>query len=715
MKNIISYIYATLVSVALLLGSCTKSDEVVDLESGEGLLSLSYDMSGASRAISYDKILENSVLKIYKSTGELIRRYEPATDFSDDLYLVAGSYKATLLAGESVSATFSTDERLFYGESDFTIVAHQTNEVVVNCKMKNIVVNVEFDDTIAEKLNESIVYVSTSDEFSKSDAESNSTPTLEFTDDNVGYFMLPEGVNNISWGFYSSVTDLNNETTAVEKVGVIATPVGGSSYTLTFKYSNTPDGYLDLLVNVDDSTEDFDDEFAFSPQPTIEGVNVSMSGVNDYVSGELYLNVASIKELQTIEITAEGLGSFKPFDEGVSVDLSASGLTFVADEDKMSGKLTISDEFFEGYAYGGLKSVDIEVYDADLNKGSDDVELRVTGLVDDMTYDVWYNTAKFNACVTDPDAEGVVISYREAGMTDWTPLTTTIDAATGYYSASVAPTWISGKNGDGKIDIYNLEDGIIAGNTYEYKVSTSTEDIHSSSFNTGAIHTIPNGDMEGSLDCYTTGNTTTTTWGSGNNTFAQKLCTAEDFGGSQVAYLQSSETLSNLATGNLFYGQFNFSGTSGTVTFGQPFEWVSRPKAFKFKYAASLGTVDIEKVEGYIPLNDPNVGLVYLCIVDWGSRHSVKAGATGSPTGGWDPSTQSSTDEGEIIGYAAIDISEDSSSLVDVELPINYYDVDTKPSNSITLVISAAACKYGDYMVGSSSSTMRVDDFELIY
>ncbi|MBQ6572311.1 MAG: PCMD domain-containing protein, partial [Alistipes sp.] len=54
-------------------------------------------------------------------------------------------------------------------------------------------------------------------------------------------------------------------------------------------------------------------------------------------------------------------------------------------------------------------------------------------------------------------------------------------------------------------------------------------------------------------------------------------------------------------------------------------------------------------------------------------------------------------------------------SMVELVIPIYYYDKETKPSKNYTLVISAATSRYGDYMNGCSSSNMYVDDFQWVY
>ena len=48
----------------------------------------------------------------------------------------------------------------------------------------------------------------------------------------------------------------------------------------------------------------------------------------------------------------------------------------------------------------------------------------------------------------------------------------------------------------------------------------------------------------------------------------------------------------------------------------------------------------------------------------------------------------------------------------EVNIPLVYRSLDRKPTH---IIIVMSASKYGDYFVGSDSSVMYVDDFELIY
>lgn len=127
--------------------------------------------------------------------------------------------------------------------------------------------------------------------------------------------------------------------------------------------------------------------------------------------------------------------------------------------------------------------------------------------------------------------------------------------------------------------------------------------------------------MEGNLSCFTTSNTNSTMWGSGNNSLKSGLCTKgqkSGMGGSQCAKMTASATLGILAAGNLFTGTFNMSGTTGSVGFGQKYAYTARPTALRFKYHAKVGTVDIQKgYGGPLAKGEQDKSSIYVAIVDW--------------------------------------------------------------------------------------------------
>ena len=122
--------------------------------------------------------------------------------------------------------------------------------------------------------------------------------------------------------------------------------------------------------------------------------------------------------------------------------------------------------------------------------------------------------------------------------------------------------------------------GIYAGKTYEIRLLIAGEQTSITEYQIPAGDTIPDSGMEDpALSCFTIRNENAEFWASGNNTFAEKLCTQGTFngmGGSHCAMLKAaSPAIVDLAAGNLMSGIFYKDGlttaswSSGSLTTGR--------------------------------------------------------------------------------------------------------------------------------------------------
>lgn len=195
-------------------------------------------------------------MRIYSLTDDgeggtaenLIRKYRPATEVPTDLYLAAGRYRVAVEAGDGSEATFT--RKSYAGGETFTLAAGDVKPLPIVCRITNIAVKVVFDGTVAQRFDEGyLAYVSASDDFSKTDAENSLVPTLKYTSDGTGYFLLPEGTKHLSWGFYGTSSDADVSAKGT-KTGRIELPEPGMQYTLTFRYSKDADGELTVNVQV---------------------------------------------------------------------------------------------------------------------------------------------------------------------------------------------------------------------------------------------------------------------------------------------------------------------------------------------------------------------------------------------------------------------------------------------------------------------------------
>lgn len=335
--------------------------------------------------------------------------------------------------------------------------------------------------------------------------------------------------------------------------------------------------------------------------------------------------------------------------------------------------------------------------------------------------DLWRNTASVTAIVSEEEhASGARLQYRMKGSEAWIDMTTPAYEA-GILTAWITPEWNASTNPN-SLTVYTPDPskGLFAGVTYEIQLLIGDQQTQLFEYTAAAGDTIPGGDMEGALSCFSTDNSAATMWGSGNNTLKRGLCTAATYAGmqgSQCAKLTASQTLGILASGNLFTGTFRMVSTTGTVGFGQKFDYSARPRSLRLKYHAQVGKVDINKY-GTLEKGEQDISTVYVAIVDWSARRDVSSG-TSAPTGTWDPSVQASLEgAGKIIAYGIMDISESTSgdTMVEGEIPLRYYDTTSAaPQSSYTLIISCATSKYGDFMDGCSTNVLYVDDFRWGY
>ncbi|MFI3286352.1 MAG: DUF4493 domain-containing protein [Rikenellaceae bacterium] len=713
MNNRISTYILALLMIPILGGCQQESMTQSSQEGEEGVLSLC--VTRANQEVDYTDV----TLRVYNDNDRLVARYT-GDQIPQTLYLAAGNYKATVQIGNQVELSSQYEDISYYGEEEFSIVGGEVNDLDIDCTIQNTIVTVNFDPTVLERFDvETSCYLSIADSFSFSEATSGLVPTLHFGESGEGYFVLPDNANNIAWGFYaeSSTVDSSSATPSrtIELSGLIESPAAASRYRLNFVYSPSQGGYLGLNVIVDQSVDEFNDDFSFSPQPTIQGQGFDISQEGLIFDGEeLQFSIKSGCDLNNINLVSPQLvgGELTIMESGATNTIP--GVDYIATDSK-SGLLTLRKEFFALFGEYGATSIIIAVVDAANSTARETLNITVSGAKPPVL-DLWSNTAELSAQVVLEDVSEVKFAFKAKDDKEWQEIKST-KGADGSYAATIVPTWSKSTNSD-SLDIYTAIGGVWAGTTYQYRVIIDGVEYAICSIEAEDGQTIPNGDMQSSsIKAFSTSSSSSTDWASGNNSFSSNLCTQTTKGGSQCAYLMSRTAVGVFAAGNLNFGQFAMSGFSGVMSFGQPFSWEARPRALRFRYAAIIGAETHDKknlLDGY------DKARVYFAIVDWESRRKVTASTSGNPSNTWDPATQDSTTEGNIIGYASFYITEtinggDSDGLEDIEVPIFYYDTSTKPSEPITMVLSCAASAYGDYMTGSTSSRLWVDDFGFVY
>ena len=357
--------------------------------------------------------------------------------------------------------------------------------------------------------------------------------------------------------------------------------------------------------------------------------------------------------------------------------------------------------------------------------------LLVSATVEVKDINLWTNTATVS--VASENAMEVSVWFGEKGSE-----LRQLEGTDGSYP--IAAEYTEGTN-DAGFKIYTpvAGTGVYAATTYVVEVRNGETVIGEKEFTTESGDVIPNGDMSGwsKKDWLNGGKAWKITypntdgesfWDSGNNAFLEQydeetgeatlftpLC-QEDEG---VAMLSAQTVLGFVfAPGNMYTGDFDYSGFSGTANFGKVFDWTARPVALKVSYKANVGLID------KVGTNDPDgesfngkqdVSRIYAVVIDWSKQHGVVSGMT-TPTGMWDPSTATSLDEGAILGYAILDITANQEEFTDAEIPFVWYDTVKKPAEgNYSIVISCATSKRGDYLTGCSTNKLWVDNFKFVY
>lgn len=760
MKHLLKYI--AIAGVALAAASCER--EPLTSNTDEGGVNLAFDLSSVSRAVNAgDFTPEQLKVRIYRPEGAdsaLIRRYTAFEEIPTPLYLVAGAYSVKVEAGDKNNVAFVEEDetarrqKLCYeGWKPFSVARQTTSTIEVSCPTINVRANLVFDtsdsglDTsygqerpkyenrLISDVKITLAAITTTaqnvaelkEAIAREEAPTLTFEAFETTNSASGYFLMPEGVTTLVWAFEGE-----HETDgAIARMGTIRDVEAAHAYKVAFHYTRTPDGYAKVEVEVDDSVEVLDDKWYFKPQPEISGAGIDAAGVNRYAEGSTVTLVCeAINDLTTLS-----LGGVNFFENGAPVADAIAGVSCVKNE-PTKVTITLAPTYFNTLN-GGEQTLEFGMQDAG---GSDiyaqQIKFRKQGMLPEATTaDLWKNTASFEALV-DGDATNVKFQYREHGASEWNTVAATQQGTEeGFkrFKATTTASWteVVFPAEQQKANAFKPDyaKNIYANHTYEYQLLINDQVVGS----VGTLHNavsqpIADGNFEsGSLPCWSEDASQSPFWGSGNNSLSATLCEQATYTGSvgKCAHLIARDPMGLLASGNLFTGTFTFGDPSfglGTVRFGVKYPWKARPRALKFKYWASIGTVNTAKHKTVIPTGSADQGAIYVCIINWTKQHGVVSGTSRcegvwSPESGQFPTDSEGDQVGEIIGYQTFyPQGEMSGGMVEKELELVFYDTEKMPADgNYSLIIACATSRYGDYMNGCNSNQMYIDEFEWVY
>ena len=668
-----------LLSVVLVVASCSKDiDTNVEFAGEEGAMRFGI----ATQAdIAAD---ESVVIKVYKVEGEdekLIRRYDAIADVPEYLALLAGDYVAKVQVGQKRAVSF--DGKYYYGEQPFTVKKGIVTPVTVDCKLISTIVTVNYDATVAEKLEEGyFTTVAIDNKYDEASIATGDILSLTYNESKDGYVMMPEGATSLYWHFEGAHPVEGD----IVKEGLIENIKASARYTITLKYSADAPGNLVFEATVDESIEEFDDTIIFSPDPTILGDGFDVGEEQLSTAAALKYYITSLAPINVMTIAIDGR-------EYNLLEDAPEGITLIKTDDA-TYTMEIASSFFTAVA-GGEQNLTFHVQDVDGGNVVKDVRYVVQGILPISTYDLWFGTAQFEAVVTDGAAGTVKIAYSANGG-KWVEVEAT-KVADKRYAASVAD--------------------FSAATNYSYKLivdgATFGRDL---SVMTAAGAQLPNGDMErwhtnswvlpygeGDTPFWLTGNE------GGNMAGATLTQSHSDVrpgsAGKLSAYLMSQKVLTTFAAGNLFTGTFSMNGLNGLVTFGRDFAFTAKPKSLSFWMKNNEGQIDVNSGK---PASGTDKYSVMVIITD-GTTYTVDTKDSSSFI-----VLEELQNMPGVIGYGYISGTDSRSSWTEETINITYRE-DMKSKKPRKIVVSFTPSGYGDYFCGSSKSWMYVDDIVLNY
>ncbi len=709
----------------MLCGALTACHDENELSDGGARVylnaSVSSDIKLASRA-STDELKENTLIWISKKDKGLVKKFEGLSSLpANGLWLTTGEYVAEGWAGDSVPASFT--DRYFTGYAPFTVSKGQSTGVNLNCKIANVVVSVNYSEGIDEAINS----------YSLTVGHEGGELTFEGRDTRKGYFMMSSRSRDLQWTLNGTLPSGETFT----RSGTIESPKRATEYTINVNYSGseTTVGGGHFSIEIDETAIEVNHEVVIRLAPFIMGDNfditkpfyAELGKVGDHA---FFVNASA--QLSSVIIDSRffmeqcGLDGndvdFIHMSDEVRRALESHGIetvhTYDPDLDVASLRVKFSAAFNNALPEGRY---DFRIIATDVKPTSNRTEATFSLVVsnapvkveDPSPAGIWTSQATLSGGIISAGASEYGFLYRAAASRadgDW-------QKAVGEVSGTTVTATIT---------------GLTPGSRYEYKVYADdfiSADIKS--FTTDSEQQLPNAGFEewntSSKTYLICTDASSMFWDSGNHGSSKmgKNVTQPDetvkHTGQRSIKMESQfvgiGTIGAFAAGNMFVGEFlgTENTTKGILGWGRP--WTTRPKALKgyIKYSPQAIThVDSDNLPD-VHTGDMDSGILYIALVD--DSHKSYQSYKSYP---WivrtaDPANWLfSKDKPNVIAYGERIFTEATAGdgMIEFEIPIEYYKTDIKPSN---IIVVASASRYGDYYTGGQSSTMWLDDLQLVY
>lgn len=730
--------------LALGLGSCSNEDI---LPTGEGRVLLTAhvnsDVKVASRAdltATQEELAAACQVWISNSKG-LVRRYEGLDNVpAEGITLLSDHYIAEAWTGDSVSASW--DKRWFKGRTEFDIKPNELTRVSVTCKIANVLVAVNYEETADEVL----------ENYTFSVNHTRGGLTFEGKEERTGYFMMPTGDSELKWKLQGT---LKSDGSLFTKEGVIKDIKPAYKYNV--KIVCTPQsedfGGVNFDVKVDPTEVVSQHPIVIEVAPQISGYEFDLSQPVLGEAGKLPRRSVFVKSpvaLTNVVLESEdfpGLLGISGIDvdlltmvTGVATQVKEGGISYQympADDGTSMMKVSFEKEYVNRFL-DGLHTIKITATDANGKFSTATLTYNVSDaavMMDETpATDVWATSTVLRGTVTKDGAQDVHFVYRKAGASDWTTVAAEEVAARSRAFA---------KGTRVQAELTGLEPGT----SYEYALVADDFMTETKTFATENAAQLPNASFEdwhGSTPLMIFAEGGQQFWDSGNHgsaTLKMNVTTATTdmfHSGSKAIALESARPnmlgIGKFAAGNVFVGQYiETDGTDGVLGWGRPF--TARPKQMKVwaHYTPkNIDTSDGKNVPSEYQKGSPDRGIIYVALMDDHTySHTL---STNKPANGLKKGqtvnfpvivkTKSQTPEDlfqpdgkhkdYVIAYGQhiFEGSTPGSQLVEITIDLDYRKTDVIPSY---IVLTASASKGGDYFTGGIGSKLVLDDIELVY
>lgn len=735
MKKIKNIFAPAALFAASLMALCSCSDEIpYDTGDGEGRLiiktSISNDVKGSvsrdSRAgVTDDELAAKTLIWISNSKG-VVRKYNGIGEVpAQGVWLLADNYVAEAWAGDSVPASF--EDKHFKAREEFSIGGGETRQLNLECKIANVVVVVDYDESVRNLVSECVFEAGhKAGKLTYEGLEASGKP---------GYFMMPSFDKNISYTF-TAKNNLNDG--AVTKHGAIENAKPGHKYTVHISQGDpsvSEFGGALFDIEVDETEIEVAEVIEIQMEPVITGLThdisqpiVSTGGAFD----ECRLWVQSTSHIEYVEVECpaftaylgEGQTKFGvlSMSDEVRQKLEGYGFSYSLITHKNDPenpqfeemKLRFNENFLSIFAEGE-HTMTITVHDANNLTGVAHVTFTSAKMQIDplpaASPAVWADRVTLTATILNPDVTNAAIEWRRLGSQQWNRAT-----------PSAAPA----ARAEAGTTITATVTGLTAGTTYEYRAVCDGYESKPYTFSTEAATQLPNAGFEEwdtsskAYLVYASGGTMF--WDSGNhgsstmNKNVTVPATDKKHSGTYSAKLESQfvgiGTIGKFAAGNLFVGKYLATqGTDGVLGWGRPF--TSRPKALRgyVHYTPAAITDVASNAPAEYVKGDMDRGIVYIAIVD-----NTK---TAYNSESWPCVVETKTTKlfdkngSNVIAYGekVFEGATAGNDMVPFEITLDYRTEDVKACN---IILTISASKGGDYFTGGPS-VMYVDDLELVY